>query len=308
MRDIFVTGGTGFIGREVVRHLVEQGHRAVVLTRDPIAARRRGPAGVAYLPGDLTDPRGLRSRLERCEAVIHLAQPETFGARISHARALRYRSERLVMDRHLLEACRDGGVRRLVYVGGTSYYGDQGTALVTEDAPPQPRGWGPFLAPAIEQLEAFSAPGLEVLEAFPGPVYGDGSWFREYVLRPLRRGAPLLSLTGPARISSPIHVEDCARAVVHLLRHGEAGRRYFVVDDRPVPLGHLSARAAEALGKPPRYIPVPAWALRVLVGKLIVESLASDCALSNARLKATGFALKFPTFAEGVPDVVARAH
>jgi nucleoside-diphosphate-sugar epimerase len=195
-----------------------------------------------------------------------------------------------------------------VYVGGTSYYGDQGTELVTEDASPNPRGWGRFLAPAIDQLEGFAARGLDVVLAYPGYVYGDGSWFRQYVLLRLRAGKKIVRVSGPSRYGSPIHVHDCARALVHLLGCGEAGRRYFVVDDEPVEIDKLLSRAAGALGETPRYRRVPAWLLPLLVGRLSADGFKTDSVLSNARLKSTGFTLRFPTSATGVPDVIAHAR
>src|SRR5207249_1062568 len=107
-----------------------------------------------------------------------------------------------------------------VYVGGTSYYGDMGDELAGEDDAPRPRGWGPYLAPAIAALDGYLARGLPIVCAFPGWVYGDGSWFREYVLAPLRRGRRFLRIGGREPRASPIHVGDCAAAIALLLERG----------------------------------------------------------------------------------------
>jgi hypothetical protein len=90
------------------------------------------------------------------------------------------------MDSLLLESLKPGKVRSVLYVGGTSYYGNQGPRLVTEDTAPRPSGWGPYIAPAIESLPGYVARGLPLVEAFPGSVYGLGSWFEQYMLEPLK--------------------------------------------------------------------------------------------------------------------------
>jgi nucleoside-diphosphate-sugar epimerase len=81
--------------------------------------------------------------------------------------------------------------------------------------------------------------GLPILEAFPGWVYGPGSWFAEYTIEPIMARKKITALSGPVKICSPVHVDDVARALLHLLTAGEPGQRYFIVDDQPVLMGRL---------------------------------------------------------------------
>src|SRR5256885_7731175 len=62
------------------------------------------------------------------------------------------------------------------------------TGVQTCALPISPRGWGPYVAGAIEALSRDLERGLPLVTVFPGYVYGDGSWFREYILAPLSRG------------------------------------------------------------------------------------------------------------------------
>ena len=55
---------------------------------------------------------------------------------------------------------------------------------------------------------------------------GNHSWFRERVIEPVVAGRPVLQFGKRGPWVSPIHVHDCARAMVHLTEHGEAGGRY----------------------------------------------------------------------------------
>src|SRR5207302_9320587 len=117
------------------------------------------------------------------------------------------------------------------------------------------------------------------------------AWFAEYQLEPLARRRRVVRLAGPSRYISPIHVEDCARALLHLLEHGAAGARYFVVDDDPGRASRLIHEAAAALDVPARTLPLPEFLCRWALGPIVTESLTCDCRLDNARLKALGFTL-----------------
>jgi nucleoside-diphosphate-sugar epimerase len=208
------------------------------------------------------------------------------------------------MDRALFDAMHRAKARRIIYVAGTSYYGECGTTVCNEDSVPHPMGWGPYLRPAIESLPGYIASGLPIVVAFPGWVYGPGSWFAQYVLEPLRAGKPVYGLWGPTRYTSPVHVEDCGRALLHLIDHGEIGTRYFIVDDLPVPSERLAELAADALSVTGRSRKVPFILLELLSGRLIAESLAYENRLSNNRLRSTGFLFKYPSCEQGVPQTV----
>ena len=304
MMDIFVTGGSGFIGSVFVRHAAAKGHRVRVLSRSEKSGERVRALGGEPVTGDLLQAGSWQDAAASAEAIVHLAQPETYGARVSKSRAESYREQRLRMDTLLLDALRPETAGRVLYIAGTSYYGDQGVDLRDEDTTPNPKGWGPYIAPAIAELPRYVERGLPLVEVFPGWVYGPGSWFAEYTLEPLRTGKSLTALGGRSRLVSPVHVADLARALLHLLRVGVIGNRYFVVDDRPVPSSELNRIAGEALGAKVRVRHVPVWLSSLLLGPIVTESLTCDACLSNARLRATGFELDFPNVEVGIPDVV----
>jgi nucleoside-diphosphate-sugar epimerase len=305
--NVFVTGGSGFIGAAFVRAAVAAGWDVRALARSSASAERLRALGATAVDGDVLDESGAwRAAAADADTVAHVAQPQTYGGRITGKRARRWRDERLQMDRALLSALDPARVQRVVYVAGTSYYGDCGADVPhDEDVTPRPRGWGPYIAPALDALRAHIDRGLPVVQAFPGWVYGPGSWFAEYVLTPLHAGKRVTGLSGRARITSLVHVDDCARALVHLLTAGEPGRRYFVVDDAPAENDRPARAAAAALGVPFRSRSVHPLICRLLLGRIVTESLQYENRLSNARLRATGFEPQFPTYEHGVPDVVA---
>ncbi len=105
---IFLTGGTGFVGREVVRQLLAAGNRVRCLVRDADRARRVLPNRVELHTGDLTQPETVARGLKDCEAVIHLV-----GIIIEKGRNT---FERVHVEgtRNLVAAAGEAGISRFV--------------------------------------------------------------------------------------------------------------------------------------------------------------------------------------------------
>ena len=302
----FVTGGSGFIGSSFVQHALKQGHQLQVLTRSEKTAEKLRALGTTPILGDMLQRGSWQAAAAEVQIVVHLAQPETYGARITRKRAEKFRQERLKMDANLFDALKPDAVRRIIYVGGTSYYGFQGEQLVGESAIPHPKGWGPYIAPAIETLNSYITRGWPIILAFPSWVYGPGSWFIEYTLDPLLQGKPIIKLTGSVKTISFVHVEDVARALLHLSDHGVIGERYFITDDQPRKRLEIGEIAAQVLGVPMKVLSLPLFLVKLAAGPVIADSLLTEAKLSNAHLKATGFTFDYPTLEQGVSDAIER--
>ena len=254
--------------------------------------------------GDVLWPGAWQQEASTAENIMHLAQPLTFGGRITKARAYQYQTERLKIDRLLLSSLSPQTTKRILYVGGTSYYGDLGKELSDENTTPNPRGWGRFLAPAIEALQAELSRGLPIVQTFPGYIYGNGSWFTEYISKTIIKNKSFTLLREPRRRATMMHVRDCAKAMLHLLQKGQVGERYFLVDNEPCQSDSIYNYAAKFYGVTPKIREVPVWLCRLLMGDLITESIQSDANLSNQKLRDTGFTLEFPTLEPGVADLI----
>ncbi|MDX2141313.1 MAG: NAD-dependent epimerase/dehydratase family protein [Chloroflexota bacterium] len=303
MQTIFVAGGTGFIGSEFVLEALKAGHQVVALARSDASAETLRKAGARPVSGDLLTPGDWQAQAAQADAVVHIAQPLTFGGRVTKQRAEAYRRERLQMDANLLSHLARDGRQRIIYVSGTSYYGNLGPELLDETATPQPMGWGPYVVEALAQVRQFQRDGLAIIEAFPGQIYGAGSWYKDFVTF-FRKGNPFYSLGGRDRYNSFMHVTDVARGLVHLLEHGQTGERYFLVDDEPSSLAELARLTADQLSIRLRRQRVPYFLLELLFGPVVAESLKYENRLSNAKLRATGFVPRYPTLRDGVPTVI----
>jgi nucleoside-diphosphate-sugar epimerase len=303
----FVTEAAGFLGSELVKVLVARRHPVFGLADSVEAAERVRRAGAVPVMGDLLEP-GPWQDEAAADWVFHLPPHAVHGPRMSRRRAASITRARVLMDTHLLDAVAAGATRRIVYVADTSCYGATGSRPITEDTPPQPSAWSRCLRPALDRLEGYIVAGQPIIAAFPGWVYGNGGWFRERVIEPVMAGRRVLLFGKTGPWLSPIHVEDCARALVHLAEHGEPGGRYFLVNRDPVRLDEFAGTFARLANRPLRIFRVPSMATRLLVGPVLADHLQADSVFANIRLRGIGFRFLYPTLEQGLQQVVGALH
>jgi len=303
----FVTEADGFIGSELVSVLVAGGHQVIALTRSLDASRRMRRAGATPVVGDLLTP-GKWQDETTADWVFHLPPHPLDGGRVSRRRAAAIIRDRVVMDANLLDAVAGGSTRRVVYVAAACCYGPTGCRSITEDEPSRPSAWRRGLTPALDRLDGYIAAGLPIVIAFSGWVYGNGSWFRERVITPVLAGGRVLQFGKTGPLVSPIHVHDCARALVHLAERGEAGGGYFLVNNDPVRLDEFATRFAALANRPLRRWRIPSAATRLVVGPILADYVQADAALSNIRLRGIGFRFEYPTLEQGLQQILGAIH
>ncbi|HXH06702.1 MAG TPA: SDR family oxidoreductase [Vicinamibacterales bacterium] len=138
MATYLVTGGAGFIGSHLVDALVARGDR--VRVADNFSTGRRENlahlTGIDLIEGDLADLDVARRAVEGCEIVLHQAAMPSVPRSIEDPIG----SNRANIDATLnvLVAARDAGVRRVVYAGSSSAYGNLAALPKREDMPPAP--------------------------------------------------------------------------------------------------------------------------------------------------------------------------
>jgi nucleoside-diphosphate-sugar epimerase len=306
MKRLFVAGGTGYIGSATVAAARAAGWAPVVLTRSPAKVDSLRAAGLDAIVGDLETPGPWRDQLA-ADAAVFVAAPPSWGKRVSKSVARTFSDGLVRLTSSFFAAAEAAKIERIVYIAGTSFYGDGGDGQPqTESFAAPQKGWGPYLAPAVDVVLARIAAGADVVLAFPGQVYGPASWNEQLYMRPIAAGKAVTTLRGHDPLFSPIHVDDCARAIVHLVEHGTAGERYFLVDDQPLRSSAFVDCVARALDRPLRKRAVPTWLCSLILGPVLTDYATAHTNFSNARLKSTGFELRYPTAQAGVPDVARR--
>jgi len=139
MSHYLVTGGAGFIGSHLSEELVRRGHRVRVLDNLSTGKRRNLEhiPGVELLEGDLADPDACRRAVQGIDYVLH--QGAIASVPRSVVDPVTSNTANISGSLNILVAARDAKVRRLVYAGSSSAYGDSPTLPKHEDMPTKPQ-------------------------------------------------------------------------------------------------------------------------------------------------------------------------
>jgi nucleoside-diphosphate-sugar epimerase/predicted dehydrogenase len=263
---ILLLGATGFIGRELARQLIAQGHAVRALVRNPSRLPpdvREGLADVVV--GDLSNEVELSAALAGIQYVYHLARPlvKTWEEFIEHE---------VEATRTVAQACLKANVKRLIYTGTIdSYYSGDGTCTITEDTPLDPHiEWRNYYARSKALSEQILVSlhrenGLPVVIFRPGIVIGRGG-------SPYHWGIGMWSwdavcqIWGQGRTPLPfVLVEDVAHALISALdAEGIEGESFnLVADTRLSAIDYLQALEKHT-GFEFRKIPTAPWKLYIV--------------------------------------------
>ena len=267
---IALTGGTGFIGKRVVRKLRERGHEVVCVVRDPAKATLLSDLGATLARGDILDGASLKAAFAGCEGVFHIAASYELG--VVGRRAREALAKNLEGTKTALEAARDAGAKKIVYTSSIVVYGNTHGRDFAEGEKPEriefPSTHPTFYAMskarahydiAVPMMEA----GAPIVIVMPGGVFGprDHSTFR-IIWESIARGRPVVM--GGARYGV-VDVEDCAEGHVLAMEKGTIGQCYHLVD-RNMALADLARQAMAASGVRGRVWVFPDWVMALNTG------------------------------------------
>jgi nucleoside-diphosphate-sugar epimerase len=136
MSTYLVTGGAGFIGSHLSAALVSRGHTVRVVDNLVTGFKHNLQEGVAFAEGDMADPAAAALAVQGVDYVLHQAAIPSVPRSVKNPRE----SHRANVDGmlNILLAARDAGVKRVVFAGSSSVYGDQPTLPKREDMPTKP--------------------------------------------------------------------------------------------------------------------------------------------------------------------------
>ncbi len=293
--DVFVTGGTGAIGREAVKALVADGHTVSALARSDQKARWLLDHGAEPVRVSLFDEDGLAIAFGGQQAVANLAFALPTTSQFVFPWAWRRNSRvRVEGSRAVANAATRAGVEVLVQESVAMVYPDRGTAWISEDTPPDRFPIAEANLAAEENAARFTAAGGAGVVLRFGWFYGPGARHAEEFFALARHGLCVSMGPDDSYVSS-IHVADGGRAVVAALDAPPG--IYNVVDDMPMTKREYADALANAAGRPAR-VRVPGRGARLLGDKTL--GLRRSLRVSNQCFReATGWSPAYPSAAEG---------
>jgi uncharacterized protein (TIGR01777 family) len=298
---IFITGGTGLVGRHLINRLVERGDQVVCLTRNRQTAAGSLPAQVEIIEANPVVPGSWQDELASCDAVINLAGDSVGDGFWTKGRKRRIRRSRLSTTFNIVHALEERDRPAvLVNASATGYYGDSGAAALSEDSQ---SGHG-FLARLACEWEHTAQQAeselIRVVMVRIGVVLAREGGALPRMLTPFRMGmgGPL----GNGRQYFPwIHVDDLVSVFLFALDQPDLSGPMNACVPNPPMQREFAAALGRAVGKP-AFMPAPAFVLRLLLGEKADIILASQRVVPNV-LKAAGFKFKFSEIDEALEDL-----
>lgn len=296
--SILVTGGTGFIGSRLCAILAEAGHRVTVLTRDP----RRGRPFRGRVT--LIDNLATLGRDTPFDAVINLAgEPIAAGPWTTPRRRVLIDS-RVETTRAVVRFIARAKHKPAVLVSGSAvgFYGVDDEAEFTEGSPGRPAFTHELCAAWEEAALAAQAHGVRVCLLRTGIVLGAEGGALARMLLPFELG--LGGRVGSGRQwMSWIHRDDLVGLIIHAIAVETVRGPLNGTAPEPV----RNADFAKALGRAlhrPALLPVPAFALRLALGRLADEVLLGGQRVVPKKAEETGYQFLYPTLAEALGKIV----
>ncbi len=273
MKKILLTGGTGFIGRQLCKTLIKSGHQITVLSRQPLS----------FVQASIDPSVSVISSLEALstsshfDAVINLAGEPIMGHRWSPAYKEKLRQSRIALTESLVSKIALLQKKPEVLISGSAIgiYGDQGDLILDETFNPSgAMGFSQSLCldweNAARKAEVL---GVRVCIIRTGLVVGHAGGFLQRMLLPFKLG-----LGGPIASGrqwmSWIHLEDEVGMIKFLLDQKSLRGTFNGTAPHPVTNAELTETLARSL-KRPAFFRVPAFVVNAIFGEmgaLLLES------------------------------------
>lgn len=246
---ILVTGATGFIGQHLVNRLLAENKLVRILTRGVRPLPESWPGQVEIALGDLADSTAVSLAVQDCQYVYHLAGEIHDPVRMENTNVQGMQ--------HLLNACQQGSVSRVVYLSSVGVMGARRSGVVDEAAPCQPQNQYEQTKYAAEQaaLAWSDQSGVPVVALRPTIVFGDGPRASaDSVLAWLRAiQSKRFVFFDRQAVANYVYVGDVIAACIRAVQAQTSGA--FIIADS-CPLVDFVAAAAEIMD-----VPAPAWTI-----------------------------------------------
>ena len=289
-KRVVITGGSGFIGRALGQYLSRHDYQVIALSRNPAGADMPAEGQVQRWDGQTG--RDWAPVADGTYAIINLAGENVAAGKWSDSKKQSILESRVNAGHAVAEAISlaRNKPRVLIQASAIGYYGNRGEQILDEDCQP---GQG-FLAQVCRQWEqtaqAVKEKGVRTAVIRIGLVLGKGG-FLEQILPMFKKflgGCP-----GKGRqYVSWVHIDDVVAAIGFLLDKEDAGGPYNFTAPQPLPAKEFYRLLGRTINRP-TVLPIPARALKFLMGQMAEELMLIGQRVLPEKLQRAGYVFKF---------------
>nr|VFK64247.1 MAG: dihydroflavonol-4-reductase [Candidatus Kentron sp. TUN] len=226
--NIFITGATGFVGKELIRELSQTEYGMHCLVRKTSDVTHLHKAGAKLIIGDVVDKNAIQQGMQGCESVIHLANVYSFWEPNKEI----FERVNIEGTRNVMECAIETGVSKVIHVSTCSTYGCPKDSPFTEESEPGPplseyartKHIGDEIVWKLQKER-----GLPVVMILPAPILGEGDpkASGQYVSDLVNRRLPATMLHKASLTF--VHVRDVAQGILKALKkEGNIGEKYLL--------------------------------------------------------------------------------
>jgi uncharacterized protein (TIGR01777 family) len=298
---VLLTGGTGWIGKDLGLELVRRGHKVRLLCRDPKKAQLEIPFPAECFPWRDENAPIPAPSLRGVEAVIHLLGEPVAEKRWTKQIKKKIWDSRVKSTEALCHALYSSeSLEVFVSASGIGFYGDRGNEELNEFSE---RGKDYLAQVCVAWEEGLQKSELKArkINFRIGMVLGrNGGALRKMLPAfQLGIGGPI---AGGQQWVSWIHKADLVAMLINGIENKKINGIYNAVSPEPVRQSEFTKIFAQVLGRP-AFLPVPTLALQVLFGELASAIIASQKVMAQKILK-TGFKFRFLGLKKALLDIL----
>jgi len=298
--NIFMTGGTGFVGTYLTKRLIAEGHKVTILTQ-PLGDAALKITSLTYLAGNPTIKGKWQESVKEHDVIINLAGASIFSRWTPEQKKI-LRESRIETTRNLVSALPDNAKNITFFsTSAVGYYGFHADEELTENMP----AGDDFLAKLAydweqEALNA-QAKGTRVVITRFGIVLGKngGALGQMIPLFKFFLGGPLGS---GKQWFSWVHMEDLAQAFSFLLKHPEINGAVNLCSPTPVRNADLGKAIGKVLHRP-SFVPAPGFMIKLILGEFGSVLLKGQRVIPRRLLDAE-FKFRYPNIEEALRSII----
>ena len=261
---IFITGGSGYVGRNLVRHFVGKGIPVTALARSAKSEGMVAGLGATPFSGDLFSA-GLVRGMEGCHVLMHAAADTDHGPGTESQQRVNEEGTKAVF-----KAARAGGIQRAIYLSTESVLADGRPLINVDERHPLPRrpagSYSRSKAAAERHALSCNGGGMEVIAVRPRFVWGrDDTTALPSLLGAVQSGQ-FAWISGGDYLTTTTHIANLCHGIELAIIRGKGGEIYFLGDEEPVRFRDFATALLATQGVTAPEKSVPRALLRIIAG------------------------------------------